>query len=472
MRCVAAVLMAIFTLSPNSLMSAEPGAAGVVQPRIMELSQQQIPFTVVFDGIESTIEATALDTTYTDGESAFVQLTFANDHPSKQSASAELTLDTEYGEIASVAGRGVKSEAAGGVRIVRIASIKRDETRRVLVEVKLQGDAGNPVSKLNVSMRAPDDEDETASRQHRPLISDEPVVSLSWPVAPCGLRYHAALQTIGENGGNSLRDVWRAVQKHPDGMSRRWNFRPVIPRRNSRSRVEPTDGLPTAQVRQILTETAALMRSGSYRDLRRRGRYGWTISKTANDLRKYFSQDHNPAICTGAPAFAAYYEDQLAPLGRRSARLQSLVADAEILSRTRAVAFIENTRNLPGGHPAWGGARLETLVSAPQGSDDDEMQSLIVRMIHAAGVRPSVIDEIVNANSGYDAIERLDDIGLSDAGVSSRSQRSELGQALAAIEAAIRLAVYSEHYDKFWTGFSGNLTAIRAAHAEHCLCGS
>ncbi|HKJ62506.1 MAG TPA: hypothetical protein VKA94_11040, partial [Hyphomicrobiales bacterium] len=97
---------------------------------------------------------------------------------------------------------------------------------------------------------------------------------------------------------------------------------------------------------------------------------------------------------------------------------------------------------------------------------------LILRLLEAANAEQNAIAKVAEAGNSYVALERLDRIGLSDAGISSRRQRADLQQALARIEAAIRLAAYRAQYDAFWLGFSNSLKDIGAAHAEHCVCGS
>jgi hypothetical protein len=296
-------------------------------------------------------------------------------------------------------------------------------------------------------------------------------VTLSWPVEACGKTFHAALLKIGEAGGNSLRDVWRDAQKPLKSLSRQWHFRPSIPSRSRRGQADETaGGISRNREREILNQTATIMRSGFGRDLGSRGRYGWELSKTAADLKTYFSQDYKPTICTGAPGFAEYYEKKLAPLGGQSVEFRTLTSDAELLAKASAVKFVESVRNLPGGHPALGGASLATLRK-PVASGDD-VKSLILRLLESANADREAIAEVANAESSYEALKKLDAIGLSDAGIASKSQRGDLQEALGRIEATIRLAAYRAQYDAFWLSFSNSLKDIRAAHSEHCLCGS
>ena len=99
---------------------------------------------------------------------------------------------------------------------------------------------------------------------------------------------------------------------------------------------------------EIFVEAGRLLRSGYDPDLGLNGRYSFTLSKTSNDLRKYFSQEENAAICTGAIAFTNYYEGKLSPLRKRGERLTALSTEAKQLARERTDAVFEAARGLPG----------------------------------------------------------------------------------------------------------------------------
>lgn len=468
MSCLRSVtLCALFLVFTNSIAYAEPTIAAL-QPSLIKIRQDQLPLTIILGDIRGKLEATPLDEAHTEGASAFAQFTFSSEDGSKKGRSAELLVEAENGEIIAILGEGVKSDEQNGKRLVNITGIRAKHERRVLVEMKLRGEDSEGISTLKFAMRAqdekePKEKDQTIIRQ---------TVALSWPVASCGRNYHSALKKIGETGGNSLRDVWRDARRPPKSMSRRWHFRPSIPKRSRRRQRGEGDGaISRKRKRAILTKAGSIMRSGFRRDLGSRGRYGWEISKTAADLKTYFSQGFNPSICTGALAFADYHEEKLSPLGDTSVRLQELASDAEILAKASVVKFIENMRNLPGGHPAWGGAGLKVLQK-PVSSSGDDMKSLILRLLESTNAKPDAIADTAKAENTYQVLKILDRIGLKEAGVSSRRLRADLRQVLGQIEAAVRLKTYRAQYDAFWLNFSNSLKNIRAAHKEHCVCGS
>ena len=468
----------LWTIGVYGGATASQDVAGAGGTETIEASDRELPLVISVGGLSGEILATDLADVHTEGGSAFVQLTLRSNGDPEARQSAAIALETDDLEISSVSGSGVSSRTEGDRHIVEIQGIGAENPAKVLIELKLRQDADFEVNELRFSIRSP------ARFVPLPPRKDgsdyfiasgnfsQKTVALSWPSSSCSRNFHSALLRIGDSGGNELREAWRAAQSPAASMSRRWHFRPSVPPRSRRNSRDDSSAGPISSSRErtIMTETASLMSSGFGRDLSSRGRYGWTISKTADDLKKYFTQQHIPSICTGALGFAAYYEEQLAPLGRRSDTLASLARDAVTLARTRAVAFVESARNLPGGHPAWGGAGLDTLK--PSAAPGGDLKSLIVRMLRAVNADGETITEAGAAPNAYDAIRLLDETGLSDAGVPSRNRRAELGQALAAVEAAARIEAYRDQYDRFWKGFSGSLQAIRAAHAEHCACGS
>jgi hypothetical protein len=177
----------------------------------------------------------------------------------------------------------------------------------------------------------------------------------------------------------------------------------------------------------------------------------------------------NPAICTGALAFAAYYEDKLSPLGKRGEKLAAMAEKAEKLARERTGAVIQMTRNLPGGHIAWGGAMLVALK--PLNAAPGDMRDLLADLLRAVGLPRASLEDIRKAEDAYQALKLIRDAGLEGDEI-PKSLRGELRGALASVEAAVRLQGFRARYEAFWQGFQGNLEAIRAVHADHCVCGS
>jgi len=180
-------------------------------------------------------------------------------------------------------------------------------------------------------------------------------VTLDWRVADCAGRYLGALRRIGEEGGANLRDLWKDASRADTTMSRRWIFRSEAPRRQSRrDRASPmAAGWRAASTRRPTPDQRRLRHRAA-----RERRIRLMIGKVADDLKTYLSQDPNPSICTGVDGFTTYYEKKLSPLGER-------IGEAGEAGRRRRAACPDKAelvqsvaRDVPGGHPGWGGAGL------------------------------------------------------------------------------------------------------------------
>jgi len=461
----AAVIAVLFASSaPVSAQDSEAVSA-LAAPRVTHVKAADLPLTIKLGSLTAELIASSPDAVYDAGASAFVQLSLSSEARGRKGETASLKLHGTQGEILSVSGAGVTAEGEGAERALRVDGIRSKRSRTVLIEFKLNNAPGQPENRLTLFLGGAGDKEATANAEAEQ--SGEQAISLSWRVGDCGSRYHAALTAIGENGGNDLRDLMKSAANRDKSMSRRWMFRPDRPRRGQGSQPFGA-GVTYKQARAVYDEARRMVRAGYDRTLRRKGRYGWTLHKTARDMRKYFSQAMNPAICTGAHGFIAYYDEKLSPVTERIERRARLAALAERLARHRAEAVFEATRGLSGGHPAWGGAMLVALK--PSGSETAGMTALLADMLTAALYPQDMIAAVRAAGTAYEAIDVLDDRGLKAEGITKRL-RQRLRDAVSAIEMAVRLRMIQARYDAFWSAFHGKLDAIRAAHADHCVCG-
>lgn len=470
MRTLLFVLtISVFSLAANAASAEGPDVvSAITQASPRPVAPADLPMKFTVGGIGGTLTATSPSGVYMTGGSAFVQLALTSDDDSKSGTTMELRLEAERGEIAAVTGEGIDGEdREGPSQVTRIEGLRKGKTRLVLVEVRLLASGDQTPTGLRLSLR------QTGGKAVRTIgdpAGDAPrwSVLMSWPVTECGARYQAALKAIGENGGNELRKLWREAASPDGSMPRRWLFKPDVPRRNARDESDRAGSLPAKEVRAIYQEASEITGAGYETLLRRNGRYDWILSKTADDLGKYFSQEFKPAICTGAPGFAAYYEDKLVPLAKRGERLAALTVQAERLARETAAAALESLRTLPGGHPAIGGASLG--VMKPIDTRAGDLRSLVIVLAEAGGVNEHGIGAARAATDAFAALEALSDDGM-ETGDLPRELRGELRAAFGSIEAALRLAAHRDRYQRFWTGFYGKIEAIREAHAQHCVCG-
>jgi hypothetical protein len=467
---LAAALLAAFLFAPaNRTLAQDPSVVSALgEPAAIDIRADDLPLKLVVGPLKGSLTATSPGDLHSAGSSAFVQVDLSSDNRSRRGLTAELDMETENGEIVQIHGSGVDADGEGARRVARIKGIKKGRSRTVLIEIRLKHGAEGSQSRLRLALDAPDNGDrdrDDASEGGKMRQS----VSLAWRVANCGEQYHTALQDIGTSGGNDLRELLSAARSADKSMSRQWMFRPSRPARSRGKADDETGRVTRQQARTLYSEASALVSAGNDRSLRRKGPHGWTLDKTANDLGKYFSQDMNPALCTGALGFASYYDEKLEPLGERRERRVRFAGLAEQLAREKAADVFEAARAIAGGHPAWGGATLITLK--PRAAETQTMQALLVDLLKSAGFPGDLVKEVGNAANAYDALKHLDEQGLKSDAL-TKEMGSKLKEAVASIEMAVRLAVFRDRYEVFWDGFHGRLDAIRAAYAEHCICGS
>jgi hypothetical protein len=476
MMCIrvlsAVALVAGILLTHGAADAQENFGPAAPQASAVSVRTTSTPTELQAGTVRAVLMATPAAGRYSAGTSAFAQIRLSSQSTAKRGAAAELLLEVEHGEIVGVTGSGLDRDEERGVQIVHVDGLRKGRDRSLLVEVKLRTAEGNPPNTLKLTLRTPGaEQDEEGGKQAAPgSASAQDTALLAWPVMDCAGRYHAALRQIGAEKGNRLRDIWRAASRPEKSRPREWLFRPALPRQTaSRRRAAPevTASIAVKDGREIFVEAGRMLRAGYDPALGLNGRYSFTLGKTSNDLRKYFSQDENAAICTGAVAFASYYEAKLSPLHKRGERLTALSAEARQLAHERADAIFDAARGLPMGHPGWGGATLASLRPIEDRSHD--LQATIADLVEVAGASEAFVAELRGAEGAYAALRALEDRGLEDTEL-PKEMRVNLRQALSAIEAAVLLDSFVARYAGFWSGFYGSLEAIRDAHGQHCVC--
>jgi hypothetical protein len=446
------------------------GDAVAAKPASVSTHTQTMPSLLKAGPIRGALIATPTAGRYSAGTSAFAQIRLSSESTAKRGIAAEVLLEVEHGEIVGVTGSEVDTDEEGSVRVAYVKGLRQGRDRSLLVEVKLRTVEGNPPNKLKLTLRAPNAERDEEDSEGAPAENADTAL-LAWPVTDCAGSYHQALRRIGEEKGNRLREIWRAASRPEKAMPRQWMFRPELPKSTTSRRrkvaSDVTASIAAKDRREIFLEAGRLLRSGYDPDLGSNGRYSFTLSKTSNDLRKYFSQDENAAICTGAIAFANYYEGKLSPLRKRGERLTALNAEAKQLARERADAIFEAARGFPMGHPGWGGATLASLRPIEDRSND--LKVMVADLMDVAGLPDEFVAELKTVDGPYAALRAVEDHGF-DATELPRETRTDLRQALSAIEAAVLLDTFVARYAGFWNGFYGSLEAIRDAHGKNCVC--
>lgn len=397
---------------------------------------------------------------YGAGSSAFVQITFSTDVKHSRNLRTEILLDAQNGEIAGVSGNDVDATQEGATYRAKVDGLRKGRDKSVLVEVKLRAVPDNTPNKLKITVRS----GEQKSKRQDFEFSEE-TVELQWNVADCAAEYQASLRNIGNNGGNALLELWRRASQKDKSAPGSWIFKPDIPKRSRRSRAKNSEmaGLPVLNARAVYLQAGQFLRSGADPAFRRKSNLDWTVTKTSNDLKKYFSQDDHPAICTGVDRFASYYEERLAPLKERGVHLRKLADDAKHLMRKKAKEIlVEAALSKSDGHPAWGGASLSVLKPAVEMTGD--AKDFIAAIAKASGLPNDMLNEIKSAKTAYDGLIIL------KRAEEELSIAPHFNDALAAIEASLHIDYALGRQQKLEAGFFGNLKAIRDAHAKSCNC--
>lgn len=457
--CIAGIMI----MGGSAASRADPVTGATPQVAALHVDQPDLPLTLAAGSVHGELTATSLGAVYSEGASAFAQLTLSSRSSGKKGDAAEVLLRVENGDIIQITGAGVENERDGDVRRARVEGIRQGQSRKLLIEVKLKAAEGKQASRLTLTLRAPDPANGPVTNASKEASEDK-TVTLSWQAADCAGRYLQALRRIGDNGGANLHDLWRDASRPDKAIPRRWVFRPSAPGRSGRRQSVPQG---QRQEVSIYREADRLTSAGYDTSLRESGEFGWMLGKVASDLKTYLSQEPNPAICTGVDRFTAYYEKKLSPLGERIQRLAKLADDAGQLARDKAEAAAMAARDLPGGHPGWGGAALASLK--PLGEKPGDFKALLADLLQSVNFPQDTIDKIKAAENGYQALEALDEAGLDEDGVAN-AVRNDLREAVAAIEAALRLAAFRERHEALWNGFNGSLEAIRDAHSKNCVC--
>ena len=261
-------------------------------------------------GIRGELLTVGEDKALTAGSAAFAQIKLSSDISGRRQrgASAEILVEAENGEVASVAGSGIKTQKDGAAIRARIDGLRKGRERVVLVEVKLPKEAAGP-TRLKVLLRAASD------------APAEAAAEISWNIKDCAGGYYGALQQIREKPELNVARLWKEAAAGNPALSRSWLFGKEE-RRSRRSRRSRRDGSELAtsrKQREILAEAGKLVRAGKDPMLEADAGLGWVLSKVASDLDAYSSQPLNPAICTGAPGLADWYSGRLESVASESA---------------------------------------------------------------------------------------------------------------------------------------------------------
>jgi hypothetical protein len=394
---------------------------------------------------------------------AFAQVKLSTGTAAKKGINAELLVEASHGEVVSITGSGSKAEGNGPAARVQIDGLRKGRDRNLLVEMKLPK-AESDRTTLKVTLRALSDAGQPAGK--------EAATEIAWSIKDCAGGYYGALQEIRNQSEWQATERWKAAAKADPNLPKGWLFAPREERRSRRRRrqePEVTAASPIKNQREIFAEASKIARAGRDTALDRDGNLGWTLGKASSDLDSYLSQPINPAICTGAPGFADYYEKRLADLVKRGEKLTVLAADAKRLAQDKAATAFRMVRELSDETPGWGG--VTPVAAKAMAIRDDSLTGLAASLAELAAVPAEILGKVRQAQTPYAALVPIHDAGIGAKGM-PEALRDSLSAAFAAIDAAARLEVIRERHAGVQGAFEGRIKAIRDAHGKHCVCQS
>jgi hypothetical protein len=405
------------------------------------------------------------DKALTAGSGAFAQIKLSTDAAARKGVSAEVVVEAEHGEVASIGGAGLKTETEGRTMRARVDGLRKGRSRNLLVEVKLPPE-GQERTTLKVTLRSP----ANPGKAGEPAAASEDATAISWSVKDCAGGYYGALQQIRDNADWRATEQWKEASKADDSLPKGWVFAPREERRSRRRRRSQTDvAAPTKSERAIFAEAGRLARAGKDPALDRNGDLGWALGKISADLDSYLSQPTNPAICTGALGMTDYYTKRLAALAKRGERLEQLVAEAKTLAQGKVEAAFAAARALAEETPGWSGV---TPISAKAMTvRTDSLTGMAFSLAELAAIPADVLGKVKDAQGPYDALIPIEEAGIDREGMPD-GVRNAVRAAFTAIDAAARLDAIAERHKRLQAAFDGRINAIRDAHGKHCVCES
>lgn len=455
---VGVVAIALSALSPARITSAhaaDPSEAEAKASAIQVLEAGNIRGELLVFGQDKKLPA---------GSGAFAQLTLSTESTAKRGVDAEVIVEAAAGQAVSITGASVSDEDGRPARKAKIEGLRKGRNRLVLVEVKLpQSDSES--SKVKIVLRPLSN---TASSG----ADKESAAEIVWAVRDCAGSYAGALQQIRQNEALRATEIWKEATRAESDLPRKWLFQAKTERRSRRRRrsePEVTASSPVKNQREIYSEAAKFISAGRDPALNRDSNLGWVLGKVASDLDTYLSQPAKPAICTGGPGLADYYERRLAALTKHGERLSGLASDAKTMAQGKVESAFRAARDLSEETAGWGG--VTPVAAKAMAIKADTLTGMTASLAELAGLSGELVAKIGSAPDAYEALKIVHEEGLGTDGL-PELVRNEIRSALSAIEAAARIDAVNGRHSGVQTAFMGRVAGIREAHATHCVCES
>ncbi len=353
-----------------------------------------------------------------------------------------ITVEAMGGDVGSPQGDGIRWRSRGDAWEGRVRRLDAGASLQVPLDVNF-----NPVGlsasdemvsgRLTVSA-------ETRDGAARAEASD------SWTMRNCGGRYHAALQTISEDGLSVLKEAVAGAQTAWRRLNGNWVFRP--------GRVRGDELFA-----HVIKQATRIVRARGVDRRLRQALKERTMGRLTTDLRLYTRQRETPAICTGSQQYMDFFESQFGTFADRIKTMTALyeqagqMADWKLLAAGNALSDISQSGTLD----ARGTERAEAL-----GGVLAQARDLWRNVLDADGTRKLLLDNVLALREFASTLRGLN-IKRGDA---LNEARDTLTLALSAVEAFAYVQGVHANHQSIATGFYGTVSSIRTAHDETCLC--
>ncbi len=328
---------------------------------------------------------------------------------------------------------------------------------------------------------------------------------LSWRLSNCGASYHKALSGGVNTEIDKLNTALIQLARRNNKMPGRWIFSPVQSykiettlkdvctrykyfrnRRTGKSyrkctvskKVNKTIRSPVKPPdiqRDMLHEAGVIIASkGSDITMKRHTDQYWIVRKIYEDIKRYFEQKANPAICTGAIQMTEFYEAKFEPIKEKGEKQQTHVDVALGLAKSHAEKYLRL-------NPAKRFTSLiqvrsrDILMKSEKNSKAEDnlaiLEGILIKIASLARDK-EFITEFKNTENILAKLKMFKnsiatyekDLDLGD------EAKKHLRTSLTMIEAAYYLQSLSSRYTRVQEIVYGSIQEIRNMHEIHCNC--
>lgn len=441
-------------------------------------------------GVHASLEVAKPGLTFSVGGSAFVTLRLANRSKSK-SLGAELVLESDLAELASVTGKSVKSHKNDTGMRASIKGLRKGKPRKVLIEVKLRAGnvasehEGKSINRLKIALKQ--------AGAKGDAVMDQTVVV--WPAADCAADFFNGITAIRDRNSKAISTALKAARTRDKKRPGRWLFQPGVSKtvkrrvcarwvknwkpfqgkyertctryKTVRRTISTRSNLPKSEAAIFRFTNRFVSSRAIDRQLSVKQNEGWVSQRVATDLRGYLKQAKHPAICTGTPQMIEYFSTKMDAVRIRGKKISDRAEEALTMALEKTRAAHELAKPNPDSAADTG---AETLTS--QNTTTSAGLNDLTQQIAALTNDTELVAAVQESDTVFDALKVIKKSLKSAAKDLDAATKKAIRRALSAIEAADYLTVVSGHYKALDETILGSMSSIQKAHESSCVCSS